>query len=124
MKGTLSLLYRTSGQTTDLPAYPDPFTDSRILCNRFTCDNACSEYVSSGQYKFYENQSGDLGSGQQEISGAAFWEMTYSNQYTSGSSNSISNGVYSLQFLLGDNAGSTRNRNFNANIRIWRVRKA
>jgi len=123
LRGTLNLNYRTSGQTTNLPAYPDPFIDARIIGNRFTCDNYCSEYVSAGQFKFYENQADDFGSGQGEISGAAFWETTYSNQYTSGGSNSISNGVYSIQFILNDNASSTRNRNFNANIRIWRVRK-
>ena len=123
LRGTVNLINRTSGQTTNLPAYPDPFIDSRIICNRFTCDNATSEYVSAGQFKFYENPSNDLSSGQGEISGAAFWETTYSNQYTSGGSNSISNGVYSIQFRLNDNGGSTRNRNFNANIRIWRVRR-
>jgi hypothetical protein len=124
LKGKLTMSYRTSGQTTDLPAYPDPSLDSRVLHNRFTCDSNVIEYVSSGQYKFYTNASGDLGGAQQEISGASFWEMTYSNQYTSGSSNSISNGVYSIQFLLGNNAGASQNRKFNANIRIWRVKRA
>lgn len=124
LKGKLTMSYRTSGQTTDLPAYPDPSLDSRVLHNRFTCDSNVIEYVSSGQYKFYTNASGDLGSAQQEISGASFWEMSYSNQYTSGSSNSISNGVYSIQFLLNNNAGTSQNRNFNANIRIWRIKRA
>ncbi len=124
LKGTLCMFRRTTGQTTNLDSYPDPITSSsRVVNNRFYCDNMVNEILSTNSSKFFESSSGDFGSGQSTINGAANWEMHYDNVWNTGLSNAPVNGIYSLVFYLFDLFNTAQNRSFNSNFKIWRVKK-
>jgi hypothetical protein len=124
VRGTLSMFNRTTGQSTNLPSYPDPIlTASRILNNRFTCDNMVSEMQSSTSAFFYESGANDFAAGTATVNGTANWDMNYGNQFTFGGSNALSNGIFSIQIALTDTNNNQFPRSFNSNFKIWRVKK-
>ena len=124
LKGTLCMFRRTTGQATNLDSYPDPITStSRVVNNRFYCDNMVNQILSTNSSVFFESGTNDFSSGQSTINGSANWEMHYDNVWNIGLSNAPVNGIYSLVFYLFDLFNTAQNRSFNANFKIWRVKK-
>jgi hypothetical protein len=125
LRGTLAMARRTTGQASGLDSYPDPVTTASVIVNNtFTCNNTVTEIISSTSAKFFESSVNDFDAGIAVVNGAANWELGNADTWNANGTNSIANGVYSLPFyLVNASTLAANNRSFNANYRIWRVKK-
>jgi hypothetical protein len=123
LEGVIQMQRRKTAQST-----PDLITDSRILVNRFQTDAVLQYSLSSSSpylIEFFTSGAPpiDTDPAHQQIRGSALWETTAGSLWTANSTLSMSNGIYQLLFRFSSTAGVGVTREFNANYRIYRIKK-
>jgi hypothetical protein len=123
LEGVIQMQRRKTAQST-----PDLITDSRMLVNRFQSDAVLQYSISSSSpylIEFFTSPASPLETdpAHQQIRGSALWETTAGSLWTANSTLSMSNGIYQLLFRFSSTAGVGVNREFNANYRIYRIKK-
>jgi hypothetical protein len=125
ISGEISLARRLTAQAGTPTT--DTITNSRIITNRFECDNFTEQNTGSGTWGI--NQPGFNETNQQHcrIHGTSIWDTSFGGAWdsNSGLGTSINQGVYQLYLRLHEGANflTLRTRGAQVIYRIYRIKK-